>query len=143
MVGFGLLVPYFFEHLQDIAHLFINTGEQFDLSQLCIGSFAAKRSRQFTWSNAGAVIGAGRLCINGGVVWGNYEDLSNRCIKKGDTYNTLKDTETSISYANRFKHAGFVSISYNLPFIKRTAEAKPNSSAPAPPTKDTGKDKEE
>lgn len=75
-----------------------------------------------------------RLCINGGIMWGNYEDISEQYVHKNGVYDLVKYSET-INYATRFKHTGFISVSYNLPFLKRTSatEAKPKDNTAATP----------
>ena len=67
-----------------------------------------------------------RLSINTGVMWGQQKVLSNQYIRKSDDFfNWIPVSEESLNYVNRLKSGGFVSISYNLPFLKRKpAEAK-------------------
>lgn len=71
-----------------------------------------------------------RICISGGAIWGNYEDLSNQYTKTGKEFDFLSASTTELAYRTTFKGGWFVSLSYNLPFLKRksSTEAKPSSS---------------
>ncbi|MFA6058436.1 MAG: hypothetical protein WC756_09570 [Taibaiella sp.] len=94
--------------------------------------------------NAGLIIGAGvsfaepvrtryfaglscmlgnknRVCINGGLMFGNYQQLSRQYEQEGDKYYAPL-TETNIAYKKRFGHTGFLSVSYNL-FSLRTKQS--------------------
>ena len=71
-----------------------------------------------------------RICITGGAIWGNYEALSKQYAKTGKEFDFLNASTTDLSYKTTFKGGWFVSLSYNLPFLKRksSSEAKPGSS---------------
>lgn len=60
-----------------------------------------------------------RFCLTGGAMWGSYQQLSDQYEKTGDVYNDLKPSETTLNYKSTFKGTGFISISYNLAFLKR------------------------
>lgn len=64
-----------------------------------------------------------RLCINGGIAWGNYKELSNQYQKDGNNkFKALKSSETELKYITRFTFTPFVSLSYNLPFLDRKSK---------------------
>lgn len=63
-----------------------------------------------------------RICINGGLVFGNYQELSRQYETSGQNY-FAPLSETSISYRKRFSHSGFLSISYSL-FSLRTKQTE-------------------
>ncbi len=114
-----------------------------------------------TWLNLGGIIGAGvnfddkpqaryftglslmlgkynRLSFNGGYMWGNQNVISNQYPREADgSYRLLPSSETTLTTIKKFKSAPFISISYNIPFIKRKAEVKPpeKPSEPPKPTK--------
>jgi hypothetical protein len=104
------------------------------------------------WTNVGFHIGAGinfkedpqpryftgaslmlgsnnRLCLNSGLIWGNVKELSDQYPREVDgNYRWLPVGETNLVIKNKFKNSWFVSISYNLPFLKRNkgaADIKP------------------
>jgi hypothetical protein len=95
------------------------------------------------WVNAGLNIGAGvnfedkpkpryfagasimigsnnRLCINGGAMWGKAETLSDQYPKEADgSYKWLPESETQLQTKSKLKCGWFLSVSYNLPFLKK------------------------
>jgi hypothetical protein len=83
-----------------------------------------------------------RLCINGGLVWGNQHKLSDQYIKRTDgSFNWIPKGESEPKYIKKFQARGFISISYNLPFLKR----KPTEVKAGPdnqPKKDDQKEEE-
>lgn len=120
-------------------------------NEIGFASFLHLYYKYSNWFNIGGAVGAGisfdktvrpryflgmsllfgtsnRVCLNGGAVWGNYQQLSNQYKMTGGQYNTLKDTESSLNYTTRFRNSWFVSVSYNLPFLTRkksSTEASP------------------
>lgn len=67
-----------------------------------------------------------RFCVNTGIEFGNQKLLSDQYVKDANgVYNVTPGT-SSIVYKTQFSHALFISLSYNLPFIKsKTSVAAP------------------
>ncbi|WP_343748000.1 hypothetical protein [Fluviicola sp.] len=84
-------------------------------------SFSDKvRVRYFT--GVSLLLGAhNRVCLSAGAVWGNYSNLSNqyKITKTIGQYDPLPSNYSKLEYVTRFRGTGFVSVSYNLPFLNR------------------------
>ncbi|MGC4101326.1 hypothetical protein [Ferruginibacter sp.] len=76
-----------------------------------------------------------RLCVNAGAAWGYRQKLSDQYYngKYPIVNDWLPSSETTVKYVKKFECRSFVSISYNLPFLKRAPSnvSSDKSSTPA------------
>ncbi|GAA4456962.1 hypothetical protein GCM10023092_23050 [Rurimicrobium arvi] len=64
-----------------------------------------------------------RLCLTGGVMWGQFQQLGDQYEKTSGVLNDLPVSETSVNYKTTFKGTGFFAISYNLAFLNRSGNS--------------------
>ncbi|WP_315824155.1 hypothetical protein [Paraflavitalea speifideaquila] len=77
-----------------------------------------------------------RLCVNTGLMWGKVTELSGQYPKDANgNYKWLPEGESTLATRNRLKNGWSISVTYNLPFIKR----KKASSDIEPPAAENSK----